>query len=431
MDISISRLTEEEAVSLDGESLRVNGLSVEDATAVGLARERAQLGEELDGLVLQMIEIGARVLDREQATAEADYVRAEFERQARDLETSFGERAQAVSAELNEKLEAVFGEDAGLMGRLLERHFGDESSAAVQNRVEALVKELLASHRESLARQFTATDESNPLGQFQKATVEQIRAASEGQAKQLVEMHRAMTDLRSQLEKLTAEQEKEEAVAAEAEKGTAKGRSYEEQVVDALSRIAQARGDHAEGVGELTEGGGKTGDAVVEIDAQSGPTRARIAFEAKDRRLGRPEMIKTLDRAREQRSAEFAVLVVPTDEELPPGTPFLQEVQGDKMVVAWDPEEGSTLTLEVAYALARARVLMAGSGGEADTARIAEAADRALETLNKVKAIKSALTGAKTQIDKGSNALDEMSGSVREQLERIAELTGPGESESG
>ena len=429
MDISISRLTEEGAARLEDERLVVDGLAVEDPTAVGLARERQALGESLDELVAQMIEIGARVLSREQAAAEADYVRAEFERQARDLEASFGERAQAVSTELNERIDAAFGADSGLVPKLLERHFGEESSAAVQNRVEALVKELLADHKEALARQFTATDESNPLGQFQKAAVDAIKQNSEAQAKQLVEMNRTITELRSQLEGLAAEEEKEEAVAAEAEKGTAKGRSYEEQVVDALAALANARGDHAEGVGELSEGGGKTGDAVVEVGAQSGPTRARIAFEAKDSRLSRPKMIETLDRAREQRAADFAVLVVPTEGKVPAGTVVLEEIQGDKMVVTWDPAEGSTLTLETAYALARARVLMAQTGGEADAALIADAADRALELLKQVKKIKNSLTSAKTQIDSGASAVDEMAAAVRLQLERIAELTVPGEAD--
>ncbi len=427
MDISVTRLDEESAVRLEDGRLQVDGLEVTDPAAVELARQREELGQRLDELVTQMVEIGARVLSREQTAAEADYVRAEFERQARDLEASFGERAQAVSTDLNEKIDAAFGAEAGLVPRLLERHFGEESSAAVQNRVEALVKELLAGHKEALARQFTATDESNPLGQFQKAAVDAIKQNSEAQAKQLVEMNRTITELRSQLEGLAAQEEKEEAVAAEAEKGTAKGRSYEEQVVEALAALAGARGDHAEGVGELTEGGGKTGDAVVEVGAQSGPTRARITFEAKDSRLSRPKMIETLDRAREQRSADFAVLVVPSDEKVPAGTLVLEEIQGDKMVVTWDPADGSTLTLETAYALARARVLMTGGGGEADAAQIADAADRALELLKQVKKIKNSLTSAKTQIDSGAGAVEEMAAAVRLQLERIAELTVPGE----
>ena len=427
MDISVTRLDEESAVRLEDGRLQVDGLEVTDPAAVELARQREELGQRLDELVTQMVEIGARVLSREQTAAEADYVRAEFERQARDLEASFGERAQAVSTDLNEKIDAAFGAEAGLVPKLLERHFGEESSAAVQNRVEALVKELLAGHKEALARQFTATDESNPLGQFQKAAVDAIKQTSEAQAKQLVEMNRTITELRSQLEGLAAQEEKEEAVAAEAEKGTAKGRSYEEQVVEALAGLAGARGDHAEGVGELTEGGGKTGDAVVEVGAQSGPTRARITFEAKDSRLSRPKMIETLDRAREQRSADFAVLVVPSDEKVPAGTLVLEEIQGDKMVVTWDPADGSTLTLETAYALARARVLMTGGGGEADAAQIADAADRALELLKQVKKIKNSLTSAKTQIDSGAGAVEEMAAAVRLQLERIAELTVPGE----
>ena len=111
MDIPATPLsTEAPPVELDGERLRIDGLEIEDPTTVGLARDREALGERLDELVAQMVEIGARVLEREQATAEADYVRVEFERQARDLEENFDARAKAVSTEIETRLEAVFGE---------------------------------------------------------------------------------------------------------------------------------------------------------------------------------------------------------------------------------------------------------------------------------------------------------------------------------
>jgi len=119
MDISVTRLDEESAVRLEDGRLQVDGLEVTDPAAVELARQREELGQRLDELVTQMVEIGARVLSREQTAAEADYVRAEFERQARDLEASFGERAQAVSTDLNEKIDAAFCAEAGLMPKLL------------------------------------------------------------------------------------------------------------------------------------------------------------------------------------------------------------------------------------------------------------------------------------------------------------------------
>ena len=52
-----------------------------------------------------------------------------------------------------------------------------------------------------------------------------------------------------------------------------------------------------------------------------------------------------------------------------------------------------------------------------------------LELLKQVKKIKNSLTSAKTQIDSGASAVDEMAAAVRLQLERIAELTVPGEAD--
>ncbi len=49
-------------VLLAGDRLRVDALTVTDETVVRLAREREEAGEEIAPLVVQAIEIGARVL---------------------------------------------------------------------------------------------------------------------------------------------------------------------------------------------------------------------------------------------------------------------------------------------------------------------------------------------------------------------------------
>ena len=52
---------------------------VEDECAVRLVREREQNGEDPVRAVQDAVEIGARVLDREQAAANAEFVKTEFE----------------------------------------------------------------------------------------------------------------------------------------------------------------------------------------------------------------------------------------------------------------------------------------------------------------------------------------------------------------
>ena len=116
------------------------------------------------------------------------------------------------------------------------------------------------------------------------------------------------------------------------------------------------------------------------------------------------------------------MLVVPSDEKVPAKMHALREYNGDKLIVAYDPEEGS-LALQVAYSLARARVLMARGGGEGiDGAAVADTAERALAALEDVRRVRQQLTGAKTQIDKASEIVGAMSERVRGHLEEIQEL---------
>jgi hypothetical protein len=202
-------------------------------------------------------------------------------------------------------------------------------------------------------------------------------------------------------------------------------------VADAVDSIALAQGDVAEAVGDLKEATGKVGDVVVAIDACNGPARGRIVIEAKDRRLSAPRALKELDDAMAERSADFAVLVVPTEDEVPAKMEPLREYNRDKLIVALDPEVGS-LALEVGYRLARARVLMKGSEADGiDAGAVGDAAERALAALAEERKVKQQLTGAKTSIDKAYEHVDAMTARVRSLLQEIDTLVRPAGSEPG
>ena len=402
--------------------LWIDGLVVDDASAVRLAREREQHGEDVSRLVLDAIAIGARVLDREQTGANADFVKAEFEKAARELDTAFVERARLVAERLDKRIDDAFGPENGHMTKALARHFGDESSVAVQNRVKALLAEVGVQMREDLRRQFSSDGDNNPLATFQRMAIGAMRDNAQTQAQQLKAMDEKLATLREEVVKLRGEKDKLEEVAAEAERGTAKGRSYEEEVAAAIDALALPLGDDSAAVGDVKESTGKVGDVVVAIGAGHGPTQGRIVFEAKNSRLSRPEAVRQLDEARRERNADYAVLVVPSEEKVPARMHALREYNGDKLIVAYDADEGP-LALQVAYALARARVLMARGGAEGvDGAAVADIVERAVSELEEVRRIRQQLTGAKTQIDKASEIVGAMSDRVGGHLEEIAAL---------
>src|ERR687889_549146 len=129
------------------------------ATPLPLARVHVVNGRlAIDWLTIddEAIVIGARVLDREQTGANAEFVRAEFEKTARELDGEFVERARKVAERLDAKVDEVFGPEHGHVTKALARHFGDESSVAVQNRVKALLSEVGVQMREDLRRQFSS-----------------------------------------------------------------------------------------------------------------------------------------------------------------------------------------------------------------------------------------------------------------------------------
>ena len=391
---------------------------ISDETAVALLRE----SEDPGALLADMVEIGARVLDRESTGANVEFVRNELEKVGRDMDRDFSDKARLVAEFFSKKVDEVFS-DQGTLTRALEKHFSEDSSTAVQHQVRAVIAEVTARSREDLVRQFSAADGNNPLAGFQRAALHSIKTAADQQHAHLREMNETIVGLRAELAALKAEKEKREDVAAAEERGAAKGRTYEEAVFEAVDAISVARGDDCDAVGDTRGEGGRKGDVVVAIDACAGPARGRIVFEAKDRKLSKNQALEELDGAMATRSADFGILVVPSEDELPARTHPLREYNGDKLFVVYDPEDGSRLALEVAYGLARARVLMARdeSSGLAVAAARAEV-ERALGAMEDVRRIKSQLTNATNGIETARNILDTMAAGVRAHLAALDAL---------
>jgi len=402
--------------------LIVENLVVDDPAAAQVVQRRAEAGEDPVRLVTDAIEIGARVLEREQAGAGVEVLRADMEKASREVEQRLGATSEQVVTELRTRLEEAFGPDSGHVTRVLHRHFGAESTTAVQHQVRAAVAELLADSREKLFKQFSSAEDSNPLASFQKHAVAAIRQSSDQQHAHLREMNGRIEQLQLEIQKLQLEREKALDVAAEHNRSTAKGRPYEEAVFEAIDALAGGHGDDCDAVGDLQGVGGRKGDVLVGVDGCSGPPRARIVFEAKNSQTARNKALAELDNAMAQRDADYAVWVVPSADKLPARTQELREINGDKLFVVYDPEEGP-LALRMAYTLARARVLMARGGSDGlDPAALRAEVERAVLALEEGRRIRQQLTHATNGIDAARDILDGMERRVKGHLTEIDAL---------
>jgi hypothetical protein len=329
-------------VEVVGDELAID-VVIEDPVAARLVEEAADDDDRLE-VVAAMIEIGARVLQRQQDGAQGDLLRREIERMQESLE-----RAQ----------------------RGIVEHAGRDFSQAVQS--------------------------------------------------VMVEVSQQLTSLHGRLEGALAVAAKDQELAAERERGTAKGRPFEERVADRVMAVARFCGDSADRTGDVGGIAGRAGDVVVEIEGATGAPRGSIVFEAKTGRLSKPEMMRELDRALEARGADFAVLVVAGRGKMPANTYELREYGGNKMVCAI--EEGDDTGLEVAYSLARARVLLASAPAEGvDVGGARRAIEQAVQRLDDVRKVKLKMTAVQGAAEEAKNMVDDMTNSIRSTLERAQEL---------
>jgi hypothetical protein len=407
--------------------LVIERLEVADPRAARLVRERAAAGRPTVETVRKAIEIGSRVLDSEETAANVDYVR-------RELEAGLGE--------LDRRLGGTLEEGAEAMTQQIAAAFGAERNDSVQAQIREIVTAESRQHREELLRRLGSEDAANPLVAMQvrigKKLVEteerhrqEVERLRESHTTQSRAMQTQVSELKEHLARLLDKQGHDLELAEAEAAGTRKGLSFEERVHAAIDSIAGARGDLAVHTGSAqAEGGGKKGDTLVEIGACEGTARGRVVFEAKDNQMTKNKAWSELNAAMTARAASFGVLVVAGEANVPAGREALTEYEGNKLIVAVDRDEPGGLALGVAYRLAVARVAMTRDRDlTVDAAAVRDAAAEAVSTLKQAQAIRSALTGVKTQSDRARDGLDAMVDALESKLAQIDSLVAEAEAE--
>jgi hypothetical protein len=389
--------------------LVIERLTVTDERAARVVRERAEHGQAPAETVGKAIEIGARVLDSEETAANVDYVRAEFERHAAALRERLGKTLESGDQQLAERI---------------AQSFDGERDGSVPQEIEDRVRTALDAQREALLKLFTAQEGHNPLFDFKDAMVKVYKELGSRQHAEGEANRKRIEELTQQIIELREGDAADRRVAEEAEKGTAKGRTFEELVHAALEEIASAHGDAAHHTGdESSEAGGKKGDTVVEIGAALSSPIATVVFEAKNKKLSKNDAWPELNGCMAERDAAYAVLVVAGEDKVPSGLEDLTEYQGNKMIVVLDREEPDLLALRLVYRYVRARLVAQGDHGlDVDAAGVRDAAEEAAARLKRANRVRKSLTGVTNSAEAAREEFDEMVADVERCLERIEGL---------
>jgi hypothetical protein len=399
-----------QAVRAINDRLVIERLEVHDPGAARVVREQAKNDRPPAETVSRAIEIGTRLIESEGTAANVDYVQAELERQLRPLA---------------EQLGGVIEEGKEEFAERLANSFDSERTGSVQQQIRELLITAMEHQRNQLAKQFSAEDGANPLADFKAGVVRAVQTSQQAQQQEHAEDRRRIEALTAEVTALRERLGAKEELDAEQSRGTAKGRDFEERVHAVIDEIAMARGDVAHHVGDLPgETRGKKGDTVVEIGAAAGPALAKIAFDPKDTsQLTRPKAWEVLNGSLDDRGAEYAVLVVAGEENVPAKTQSLVEYEGNKLIVAVDRDDPERIVLETAYCLARSRALAARKDEIAlDAPAMKEAVDETRRALESLKTARQALTGMRKNADSIESALSTMEEGAKAALSRADSL---------
>jgi Uncharacterized protein conserved in bacteria (DUF2130) len=426
----------EGAVRALEDRLVIEALTINDERSARVVRQRAESGQTPTETVAKAIEIGARVLDREEVAAEVDYVKREFER----LQTGHRESVEKQNQEAVDRIEealsrALGAEDApGALGAALESHSGNLSELIAETfgedregAVQAQIKRILEQRDEEFLRRLSSEDDRNPLAPMLAALRRWTAERKEDQDARDHKLEQKLDEVLQEAARLAGLQHGEEELEAAIEAGTQKGFAFEDAVHEEIERIAAGRGDAAHHVGSVSnEAGSKKGDTLVEIGGADGPPKARVVFEAKDKKLSRNDAWKELDAELEGRDAGFAVLVVSGESKRPARTEELHEYQGNKMVVVFDKEELDPFALELVYRYACARALMNCEADlEVDAAGVGALVERAAAALKRGKGVRDSFTRAQQGIDGAREGFESIVGDVQECLDGVEALISP------
>lgn len=375
----------------------------------------------------EALKLGARVLRLAGTSGDVEMVKRQFDAMIASMGTNvekvLEEAEKGVSDRLTkfttEELQKSLDGHRKEVNEELIKLFGPESANSVQRQIDKVLEAQAKLYRQELAQVLERTDDpENPFFKLRKEVKDKADEAVRG-----------IRELRDKVIEVVSEAK---GAAAEAEKGTAKGRTYQELVFEHVSDIARHFGDTALYVADQPglKGKSKSGDVVVEINAQETSNGAlRMTFEAKDQAgISIPKLLQELEEAKENRAAASAVAAFSGAGIVPIGIGLWRDYPGRRFVCVLDKEAPEPVMLEFTYRCARFEALRAIAPVERrlDISAVKNVIESLRVRVGVLQQMKTKLTGASGAIEEVQRLIDEHRKGIRHDLDQFDELLAAG-----
>jgi hypothetical protein len=220
----------------------------------------------------------------------------------------------------------------------------------------------------------------------------------------------------------------------EREKGTAKGRDWQNYVYESLDLMARPLEDQVDLVGDEPGPIGKVGDILIRVNTRdTGDIPQSIVVECKNTPIsisGKGSLLKELDKAMENRSSSYAIGAV-MDEFVPEAVGAFRRFDGGRIICSV-PMEGNPIGLEAAYKIARNELVVKLQQKNvcAKPADILPKIAGIRGQLENLRAMRTSLSNAKSKIDEVKTSLETMEGNIRSELDELESLIKTNEEDS-
>jgi hypothetical protein len=370
-------MTQQQNIKIEDGHIIIQSLDVmDDELAIYLHDFRE---EELAEVIRRAIKIGLIALKGSVTTEKVDYIEKEFNKLAVKLSVDLDKFKKNFS----DAFEKVFNEDGGIMKTTLERYLGEggkledlfdpQHKGSAISKISTILDEHFKGKDSVIFKLLDHTAPESPISSLKKELIENY--------------------LQVMRDKLIGKEAAEE----ERAKGTAKGRTYQENLFLKINEICKPFQDvpqyTADIIGKIAKS--KVGDVVVTINPSStGDIPLRIVFEAKDRGDYNIQKIqKELDEAKENRDAYVGIAVFSEDTCPLECNPF-QQYGDDEIVCTYNQDDPECLGLNLAYRVSRIVALkkLGGTKPLIDKAQMQTLINQCKDKLKAITSIKSKIT---------------------------------------
>jgi len=274
------------------------------------------------------------------------------EQLGKDLESELADQLDSIINSKNGSLTQAVSRESDKLTTNVQELFNSDKKSSVPAKIEQIVSNTVA----SLTKEFLieikklndASDVNSPLSKIKDQTIKGI-------TEPVNELLKTVTGIADALQTNAL-------VQKEAEKGTKKGQSFEDNINEILHSFANISGDILDEVGHKegsakTGQGKKKGDHVVLVSDSDG-TSSRIVFESKDllKKQTTNKVLQLLDESCNNRQAKVGIYVASSLASSPVSSNFAR-LAPNRYAVVVNKETFDTTALEVCYQVSRLEAL--------------------------------------------------------------------------